>query len=249
MVLCLYFLEMAENEKADSRKSNKMCWTEEHDILFLRELLVPNPFKNKPDSRERGSSWDLIAGILNSIEQPIFKVDQRSLRDHLNKLLKDYARKKLMEEKSSSIAPDVTELDTLLEEVTTLKNDSEFQAKQVVDTQKKTVEEDLKSAQDIRQKSMERWSETRKRSPETSPDETPKRKRKSGSETVTYLREKSEAELEVRKSEIELRREELQLQRERERSNNTRNEQFMLQSQQQNQTILMLIAKIAEKLS
>ena len=228
--------------------SNKMSWMEEHDILFLRELLVTNPFKNKPGSRERGSSWDLIAGTLNSIEKPMFKVDQRSLRDHLNKLLKDYGRKKSYEERASGIAPEQTELDVLLEEVLSLKTDSEFLVQQATEVKVKQADEDIRSAQEIRRKSMERWSETKKRECDSSPDETPKRKRNNGSDTVNFLREKSESEIELRKSELELKREELELQRERENNANKRNEQLFIQCQQQSQALLMLMTKIADKL-
>ena len=51
---------------------------------------------------------------------------------------------------------------------------------------------------------MERWSETKKRECDSSPDETPKRKRNNGSDTVNFLREKLESEIELRKSELEL---------------------------------------------
>ena len=91
-----------------------MTWTKEHDVLFLREVLVSNPFKTKPGSREWGTSWDHIARNLNLIDKALFKVDQRSLRDHLKKLLSEHSRKKSAEERASGIAPEQTELDVLL---------------------------------------------------------------------------------------------------------------------------------------
>lgn len=84
-----------------------MTWSEEHDVLFCRELIVTQPFQYKAGSREKGQCWDSIACKLNGIAKPFFKVDQRSLRDHLNKLLKEYARKKAYEEKASGIDPEV----------------------------------------------------------------------------------------------------------------------------------------------
>ena len=178
----------------------------------------------------------------------MFKVDQRSLRDHLNKLLKDYGRKKSYEERASGIAPEQTELDVLLEEVLSLKTDSEFLVQKATEVKVKQADEDIRSAQEIRRKSMERWSETKKHECDSSPDETPKRKRNNGSDTVNFLREKSESEIELRKSEFELKREELELQRERENNANRRNEQLFIQCQQQSQALLMLMTKIADKL-
>ena len=71
-----------------------MEWTSNHDVMFCREVLVSQPFQFKSGSRERGHCWDLIATLLNSFDQPVFKVDQRALRDHLNKLMKRYSKKK-----------------------------------------------------------------------------------------------------------------------------------------------------------
>ena len=71
-----------------------MSWTNDHDVLLLREMIVSNPFQHKTGSRAIGSCWDLIAATLNSIDKPVFKVDQRSIRDHFNKLLKEYKRKR-----------------------------------------------------------------------------------------------------------------------------------------------------------
>lgn len=59
--------------------------------------------RNKQKSRERKSGWGLIAAIFKSIDKDLFKVDQRSLRDPLSKLLSE--------------EPEDTELHVLLEEV------------------------------------------------------------------------------------------------------------------------------------
>ena len=50
-----------------------MRLTEEHDIFFLREILLHEPYQYKKGSIERGKSWEKIANALNSASQPILK--------------------------------------------------------------------------------------------------------------------------------------------------------------------------------
>ena len=71
-----------------------MSWSEEHEIIFLREVLVNNPYQFKAGSIERGKKLHEIADILITIPKPRFKVNQRSLRDKMNKLMKEYVQKK-----------------------------------------------------------------------------------------------------------------------------------------------------------
>ena len=59
-----------------------MVWTEQHDILILREILHIQPWIHRHGSVERGQAWDEIAAILNSlVEEPFFKVTPRSVRE------------------------------------------------------------------------------------------------------------------------------------------------------------------------
>ena len=66
--------------------SQQMRWTSEHDVIFLREVLVHEPWKQK-----RGKIWEKIAESLNALNtvcELYFKVTQRSVRDRY-KLLVD----------------------------------------------------------------------------------------------------------------------------------------------------------------
>lgn len=227
-----------------------MTWSEEHDVLFCRELIVTQPFQYKAGSREKGQCWDSIACKLNGIAKPFFKVDQRSLRDHLNKLLKEYARKKAYEEKASGIDPEVTELDTLLEEVSELLEESRNNNATTSENKAKNLQEERKSADAIRRRSMQRLGEMRKS--ESSDDledaVTPKRRKNNGSDTVNYLREKSSTEMEIRKEELALKKEELAFQIQRDQKSNDRCEQMIQQNQRQAEALLLLMAKLAEKI-
>ncbi len=94
-----------------------MIWTNQHDILLCREVIVEEPYKFKYGSRERGQCWDRIANSLTHIEMPRFIVDQRSVRDHFLKLERLFKKKMAEEERASGISPETTELDEALQDI------------------------------------------------------------------------------------------------------------------------------------
>ena len=85
--------------------------------------------------QERGLCLDRIAENLNSIETVWFKVNQRSLRDRLIKLLKIFKSKRTQEEKASGISPDHTELDDLLQDILERQQQAEIIATEKSDEQ------------------------------------------------------------------------------------------------------------------
>ena len=105
-----------------------MTWTEEHDIMFCREILTEEPFNFKHGSRERESCWDYIADTLNKVDQLKFVVDQRAVRDRFLKLEKACKKKTREELRPSGIAPsEPSELDQTLEEIIEKINSAEQQ--------------------------------------------------------------------------------------------------------------------------
>ena len=83
--------------------SSLMRWTNEHDIMFLREVLVHQPWKHWYGSQERGKLWEKVAESLNgwnSVCELYFKVTQRSVRGWLSYFLttlKNVSEKKLQQ--------------------------------------------------------------------------------------------------------------------------------------------------------
>ena len=191
-----------------------MQWTEEHEEMLCREVILHDLFQYKDMSSERGQCLDRIAEPLNAVTNIWFKVDQRSLRDKLKKLLKDFLAKKNKEERSSGINPEHTELDNLLQDILDRKNESE---KNYTEATKKGEEEKI-AAEDIRKRSMERLSETKERLKNNGVDDEgveKKRYRSSGNDTISYLREKSERDFKLREEELLLKRQELEQHKER----------------------------------
>ena len=185
-----------------------MHWTEEHEKMLCREIIVNDLFQHKDMTRERGQCLDNIADTLNAVTTVFFKVDQRAIRDKLKKLLKEFIAKKNEEEKSSGISPEHSELDDLLQEIIDRKTECE---KNYTEKASKKIDDEKAAAEDVRKRSMERLSETRKRlKSDTSDDDyVEKKRRSSGTDTIAYLREKSERDFQLREEEMRLKREEL----------------------------------------
>ena len=72
--------------------------------------------------------------------------------------------------------------------------------------------QDKENAEDMRRQAMERMGQTQKRKGVDGENETKKKKRSSGSDTLLYLRERSELLQETRKEELALRKQEVMLQ-------------------------------------
>ncbi|XP_068697337.1 uncharacterized protein [Montipora capricornis] len=103
--------------------------------------------------------------------------------------------------KASGISPEQSELDVLLEEVTEREEMAEEERFQ----QEKKSEKDQEKAKDIRLKAMEKLSQTKKRKSEENSDDPPKKSRRTGSDTLSFLKEKNEREMDFKQKELELR--------------------------------------------
>ena len=141
-----------------------MVWTEQHDILFLREILHIQPWINRHGSVERGQAWDEIAAILYSlVEEPFFKGTPRLVHDRYSLLVKNYKSKWRAEDKASGIAPSYTEIDEALYDLIERFNEADAASQKVTAEKKSKVEEELVQAQNMRNVSLETFGETRKR--------------------------------------------------------------------------------------
>lgn len=224
-----------------------MFWTDEHDVLLCREILVVDPFTGtKKKTVQRGAKWNQIAEILSQVPDPHFKVDQRAVRERYTLLAQKLRRKLKYEENASGIETDMSELETLLEEIIEKEDAAEESQEREQDGKKKEKE----NAQDMRNKAMERLTETRKRKSDSG-EENRKKRRSNGNDTLNYLREKNEMLQESRKEEMELKKKQYEL----ESKKHDDLMGFVLQQQQQQQrqaqefqTMMMtLITKIMDK--
>ena len=74
--------------------SRPMEWSEEHDVLFLRELLARNVFGTKKGSPACGLAWEALVDSQNEIHYPKFQLkDKKAVRERWNLLRKKFSKR------------------------------------------------------------------------------------------------------------------------------------------------------------
>ncbi|XP_029211245.2 reticulocyte binding protein 2 homolog b-like [Acropora millepora] len=106
------------------------------------------------------------------------------------------------EERASGISPEMSEIDKLLEQIIQRFEESDRESGDKGEQDERSKTEDRKKAEEMRKLSMEKLGETLKRKGEGDGGATP-RKRASGSQTIVYLREKTERDFDLKKEEME----------------------------------------------
>lgn len=211
-----------------------MCWTTVHDDLFIREILMFEPWNFKKGSPERGNCWKSIAESLNQITDPSFRVDDRSVRDRFKLLEKKYIKKRNEMDRATGIAPEEeSEMEKGLREIIELFKESDLTKLLEKEKQKEAMDNEVQQAEELRLQSLETVGETSKRKGSSREEKTPKRIRRSDV-TINYLREKSEREMHVRQQELDLKKAEL----EEKKTESERLYQMIRQQNEQNQTLL-----------
>ena len=122
-----------------------MRWTSEHDVIFLREVLVHEPWKQKYGSQERGKVWEKIAESLNGLNtvcELYFKVTQRSVRDRCKLLVDNFKKREREEAAASGISPEETESDIALADI--IEEADEMHKKQTDEKKRKNEADTLK---------------------------------------------------------------------------------------------------------
>ena len=212
-----------------------MRWLRQHDILLAREVVALDPYQHPKGGTERFALWEKIAANLDGFHlknQINFSVTGRSVRDRVNLvLIRNYKKKMQEERKASGIeVPPPTEFDQLMEEIVGRAGDAEKEQKAGQDERKEKEDRERKVAEEVRAQALERVGQTRKRQGVEAKEDKPV-KRRSGGETIEYLKERSQQQM-------KLREEELKIQREAQEANAKAQQAFtaqLLQEQQQQQ--------------
>ena len=162
-----------------------MVWTDEKD-----ELLCQEPYKFKARKKERGNVWKIIANNLNIMTDENFAVDQNAVRERFTLTSEKFEKKVKEQENASGIAPlELSELEQILEEMISRMKEAQHE---VDANDSKTGDDKRKAEEDIRQKALKTFAQTKKRkSLGLDDDETltsSKRSRSSGTDTLIYLR-------------------------------------------------------------
>ena len=86
--------------------SSVMFWTHDHEAILCREVVNVNPYTTKKGSTQISRMWEKIADNLNKFTVPKFRVDKRSVRDHVGILVYKHRKKVLAKEKEPGITSD-----------------------------------------------------------------------------------------------------------------------------------------------
>ena len=165
--------------------SRPMEWSEEHDVLFLREMLARNIFGAKKGSPAHGLAWETIVDSLNEIHSPKFQLkDKKAVRKRWNLLRKKFSKKMSEEEKASGISmEELTEKESLIEELVEREDTIQAKAESASKQQLKYNE----TAEDIRKKAMESLKETKKRNSDEDGASPKRRKSRRAVPLVDFL--------------------------------------------------------------
>lgn len=130
-----------------------------------------------------------------------------------------------------------TEFDQLMEEIVGRAGDAEKEQKAGQDERKEKQDRERKVAEEVRAQALERFGQTRKRQGVEAKEDKPVRR--SGGETIEYLKERSQQHM-------RLGEEELKIQREAQEANAKAQHAFtaqLLQQQQQQQNMFAALHK------
>ena len=139
-----------------------MILTKDHDIIFLRELLLIEPWNYMYGSNKKGNCWKRISESFNQLKDISFKVTQRSVQDRYLTLEKTYKKQKREEDKQSGINPEETEVDFALADIIQRFEEAQKIHQDASEKQKKKTEQDAAKAEDMRRKSLETFGEIMK---------------------------------------------------------------------------------------
>ena len=233
-----------------------MEWSSKHDIFLCTEILITEPFKFRKGSLDRGRLWTVVANNLNRIEEVHFNVKQRGVRERWEVIQSRWQARMRNEEKASGIAPEPeSDLDNMIQEITEKERLAE--EGRGGDEKIKKAESERETAEHVRKQAMETFNETEKRSESKTEDEclnkSTKRKRRSGSDSVEYLREKSSLEMKLRAEELAVKKKQLELDEARQNSFVTQQKEtltaLMQMQQQQNFAIMQMFERLVPKKS
>ena len=174
-------------------------------MRLCREVLRDEPYQRKKGSNQRGEAWTQIAKRLSGSDELVFRVDQRGVRERMERLKTNYEAKMREEESASGITvEEISELDAFICEIIERQRMAEEARESNANWKKNDA--DKKTAEEMRKVAMERYGETRKRSEEEDNTDKKVKRKKSGGDAVEFLREKAQMEKELRKEEIAIKK-------------------------------------------
>ena len=95
--------------------SNKiMIWTDAHDVVLGRQVMVIRPYQHRKGSKESANGWNEITQYLQGYVELSFCVSSKSVRDHFKHLVTKRKRVISQEKWASGIDANMASLQPLL---------------------------------------------------------------------------------------------------------------------------------------
>ncbi|XP_031570247.1 LOW QUALITY PROTEIN: uncharacterized protein DDB_G0285291-like [Actinia tenebrosa] len=193
-----------------------MKWNNDQDEALCKQILLIEPFQYRARTIRSGSAWSKIAIEFNQMTSLHFDrlLDNRAVRDRFNTIKDNFKGKVRAEEIASGISPpELTPTENAIEDIIEREKEAECMFCIEDAENSKSVEKQIQTGEEMRLQSLETFAETRKQN--TANDEggdveptKAKKKRRTGTDTLIYLQEKTEKEIELKKEELALKKEE-----------------------------------------
>ena len=176
-----------------------MNWKPPHDLVSCKEIIFVNPYSAKKKSIQRSAPWQKITENLNSVKDPCFIVEKRSVQDHIAILIQRFKKQQAQELRESGTTPQHTELDAAIEQIIAIEESSDTEQQERNDENRGKVEADRKKEEDMHQKVLETMGKTQ---PERG------RAEKMVLEASEYLKERAQQDQALKQEELELKKQE-----------------------------------------
>jgi len=119
-----------------------MHWTDETDVIVMREMAARGVFDYKSGSRERGNAWQEVATAVNTEHSEHFNVTMRGVRDRFTTNMKKYKAKVRNE-------IEMSEFDMIIEDLIERYDESERKSNEENNAKKSQADEDKQKAQEF----------------------------------------------------------------------------------------------------
>ena len=138
---------------------SSMVWSKAKDLVLLKEIAAEGVMVHRQRSRERGMQWQRVADNISGLGQ---EVTSRSVRDHYNIMAKKYRARLAREERSTGEGgAELTESESLLEELIDLEDEIERQVESENEEKQHRMEQERGQALEMRQQAMV-WTNKKK---------------------------------------------------------------------------------------
>ena len=203
-----------------------MVWSDEKDLDLLKEVAVEGVLKQRQKSRDKGAGWQKLADNLNFLG---FEITARSARDHFGMVSNKYKAKMAKEKRSTGEGrQELTERESLLEELIEISEETDMMMENEDAMNKQKREREKSQAMEMRERAMEKFGNTRKRTTSDKDGEQVKKRRRSG-DMFNWLSER----IELGKEEKEQGRKEKKEEREDQKAQQMEFAQLVHTTQQQ----------------